>query len=490
MKTFSLKLVYILIFFITVPFKSSICQWVTGNVDTLTHDDATDYAFSPNSIFIDDQNTLHVVWQKRELFPDGWRIYYAKKFVNGSWTNPIRISDSLYTSVYPSIVVASKLHKVFISYVKAYSNFNAQIVLAIGNENSTWNSIDITNDSLQNRNPTIDIDKEEDVHLAWLGMDSLSNDKIKYSNSKSGNWETYSLDDNYSGDNYYAVPSLSISPNGNANILYLSVISGVSRIVHARNDYKRVPNWFYELLPKSVKGSGILKISKKGKLNYVFNYTEGFQYPFKVYYTSKAGPLSNWSSPELIGGFDGHCTSVEIDDDEKVHLTLDSLELAFKTGMTYYATNKSGTWQLSVVSTTSNIFFTSFKLDKNGLGHIIASSNEFPIPSELLYLKSENNLISIHGNFSHSIDDYALFQNYPNPFNPFTIIGFHVPSSQYVRINIYNCVGNNIKTITSKMFNGGSHTVRFNSENLSSGIYFYKIVTPNFSSTKKMIILK
>ncbi|MBK9333691.1 MAG: hypothetical protein IPM96_15125 [Ignavibacteria bacterium] len=75
-KTPSIKLFYV-VFFITVPIKVSVCQWVTGNIDTLTHDNASDYSFSPNSMFIDNQNTLHVVWQKRELWPNGWGIYYA-----------------------------------------------------------------------------------------------------------------------------------------------------------------------------------------------------------------------------------------------------------------------------------------------------------------------------------------------------------------------------------------------------------------------------
>ena len=488
-KTLSIKLVYV-VFLITVPIKVSVCQWVTGNIDTLTHDNASDYSVSPNSMFIDAQNTLHVVWQKRELWPNGWGIYYAKKFVNGSWTNPIRISDTLYTSVYPSVVVAGKLNKVFISYVSVYSKY-AQIKLAISSINETWSSINITTDSLQNRNPLIEIDKNENIHLTWLGMDSLFNYKVKYSSNKSGIWKIQSLDDNYSGDNYYATPSLSVSPNGHANIMYLSIINGIPRNILAENFDTKEGKWSYELLPESVNGSGILKISKKGKLNYIFHYSKDFQFPVKTYYTFKANNLSGWSPPELINeNFDGYCTSVEIDDNEKLHLTLDSLELAFKIGITYYANNKSGIWQFSSVSATGNTFHSSFKLDKNGSGNIIASSEEYPIPSELLYLKSENNLIGIQENFSFNVNDYALFQNYPNPFNPSTNIKFAMPKSGKAELKVFDAGGREVSVLLNENLSAGSYEYTFDAAGLPSGIYFYTLRTGGFVASRKMLLVK
>ncbi|MBK8552002.1 MAG: hypothetical protein IPL53_13425 [Ignavibacteria bacterium] len=77
------------------------------------------------------------------------------------------------------------------------------------------------------------MDKEENIHIAWLGMDSLHNNKVKYSNNKNGFWKPILWTIIFFGDNYYAVPSLSISPSGRANILYLSVIDGINRNVHA-----------------------------------------------------------------------------------------------------------------------------------------------------------------------------------------------------------------------------------------------------------------
>ncbi len=493
LNSFFQKFVYIVILLSMISFHTISSQWVTGIIDTLTHDNAMDYAYSPNSIAIDNQNTLHVVWQKleRESDPNSWRIFYVKKPVNGRWTNPIAISDTLKTAVYPSILVANKLGQIFIAYIQEYDFLTSDIKLAVGTEDSILYKLNISNDSLQNRNPSIAIDNNENVHIAWLGMDSSFNDKIKYSNNLSGIWKTFTLYDDYSGDKYSAHPSISVSPNGYPHILFLSFIGGMYKNVHAENLDAFGLNWKFELLPESINNSGIFKISKSGKLNYIFNYTEGFQSPSKVFYTYKVNNLSDWTIPQLIdNNFDGYCTSIEIDNEERVHITLDSLEQAFKMGKVYYATNMSGAWVLSPVSIKENAFFSCFKIDYIGKGHIIFSNRDTNIPSELIHYESQNSLTEINKNAYHYEKDFKLFQNYPNPFNPNTIIKFNIPYSEYVKLEVYDVLGKEVNTLANKIFSAGSHSIEFKSGELSSGIYFYRIITKKYSETKKMVIIK
>ncbi len=85
---------------------------------------------------------------------------------------------------------------------------------------------------------------------------------------------------------------------------------------------------------------------------------------------------------------------------------------------------------------------------------------------------------------------YSLGQNYPNPFNPSTKISYHIPLSGYVNLTIYSILGEKVLQLVSEFKSAGSYTVEFNSKNLSSGIYFYKLETPGFIQTKKMIYLK
>jgi hypothetical protein len=86
--------------------------------------------------------------------------------------------------------------------------------------------------------------------------------------------------------------------------------------------------------------------------------------------------------------------------------------------------------------------------------------------------------------------DYALYQNYPNPFNPSTIITFDLPRSSFVELKIFDILGREISTLLNNELDAGKHIIKFSAENLSSGIYFYKISCGSFNEIKKMLFLK
>jgi hypothetical protein len=90
---------------------------------------------------------------------------------------------------------------------------------------------------------------------------------------------------------------------------------------------------------------------------------------------------------------------------------------------------------------------------------------------------------------------YALMQNYPNPFNPTTTISFNLPEKANVSLKIYNVAGQLVRTLTDQSWDAGSHEIKWNGTNdlgssVASGVYFYKIETSSFQSTKKMVLLK
>jgi len=87
-------------------------------------------------------------------------------------------------------------------------------------------------------------------------------------------------------------------------------------------------------------------------------------------------------------------------------------------------------------------------------------------------------------------DSYMLTQNYPNPFNSSTIIQYNLPDETYVTVNIYDLLGRNIETLVSQQQTAGFYQIAWNADHVPSGIYFYKIQTSDFSSTKKMILMK
>lgn len=86
--------------------------------------------------------------------------------------------------------------------------------------------------------------------------------------------------------------------------------------------------------------------------------------------------------------------------------------------------------------------------------------------------------------------EFRLEQNYPNPFNPATLINYALPKQSFVRLTVYNALGQEIATLMNGMQDAGNKSVELDGSNLPSGMYFYKITAGTFSDIKKMILLK
>ncbi|MCK9282122.1 MAG: T9SS type A sorting domain-containing protein [Melioribacteraceae bacterium] len=85
---------------------------------------------------------------------------------------------------------------------------------------------------------------------------------------------------------------------------------------------------------------------------------------------------------------------------------------------------------------------------------------------------------------------YSLLQNYPNPFNPTTTIKYSVAAAGFVTLKVYDVLGRQVMDLVNRQQDKGNYTVSFNGSNLSTGVYFYKLESGNFSSIKKMMLIK
>lgn len=85
---------------------------------------------------------------------------------------------------------------------------------------------------------------------------------------------------------------------------------------------------------------------------------------------------------------------------------------------------------------------------------------------------------------------FSLGQNYPNPFNPNTTIKFNVSKAGFVKVIIYNSLGKEIEQLVNNNLSAGQYEVNWNAGNQPSGVYFYKLVSENFSDVKKMMLVK
>lgn len=100
--------------------------------------------------------------------------------------------------------------------------------------------------------------------------------------------------------------------------------------------------------------------------------------------------------------------------------------------------------------------------------------------------------VGINENSTDIPDEFKLQQNFPNPFNPETKIIFDLPESGNIKLKIYDQLGKEVASLISGFRNAGSHEVVFNADKsgLSSGVYFYKLITEKKTFTKRMILAK
>ena len=110
------------------------------------------------------------------------------------------------------------------------------------------------------------------------------------------------------------------------------------------------------------------------------------------------------------------------------------------------------------------------------------------------------NFVSVSDRNSELPAKFYLSQNYPNPFNPTTNIGFRIAKFGFVSLKVYDILGREVATLVNEEKHAGNYEVKFSAKggsasggdayNLSSGIYFYKLSTENYTSVKKMILMK
>ncbi len=114
-----------------------------------------------------------------------------------------------------------------------------------------------------------------------------------------------------------------------------------------------------------------------------------------------------------------------------------------------------------------------------GITHILESA---VIDGQIISIVyDENSIIS---------QKYFLYQNYPNPFNSETNIIFNIPSHSFTVVKIYNIKGEEIITLVNKKLEAGKYTINFKANRLPSGLYFYQLKTGEFSTARKLLLIK
>jgi hypothetical protein len=146
---------------------------------------------------------------------------------------------------------------------------------------------------------------------------------------------------------------------------------------------------------------------------------------------------------------------------------------------TFAGSSNNDSLLVKMVSGTHTYSF--YGLSKDNVGNVEATMPEVVFASGTTSVKPIDDTIPVK---------YSLEQNFPNPFNPSTTIEFSIPVAGSVSLKIYNVLGQEVITLVNEELKAGNYKTLWYAKNISSGIYFYRLETNNFSQTKKLLLLK
>ncbi len=110
--------------------------------------------------------------------------------------------------------------------------------------------------------------------------------------------------------------------------------------------------------------------------------------------------------------------------------------------------------------------------------------------AKVIYMQGFTDSIYVSVQDESTAESFSLSQNYPNPFNPVSKISYRIPKTSAVKLQVFDILGNLITTLVNEEQSVGSYEVEFNGSQLASGIYFYRFSAGEFSSVRKMLLLK
>lgn len=147
----------------------------------------------------------------------------------------------------------------------------------------------------------------------------------------------------------------------------------------------------------------------------------------------------------------------------------------------------SEAWQRGYLSASQDL--ADYKLGGMNIGWELPGMNTGEMKIRNLSLVASKEPTDVADKFNVDLG-FNLSQNYPNPFNPSSKIGFSIPKSGEVKLNIYNVLGQIVTELVNEYLDAGFHQYEFNGSNLTSGIYFYKMQSGSFTDIKKMLLIK
>ena len=457
----------------------------------LTNDPSNSYtSFNNAHCIASDGKIVHVTWYDNR---DGnYEIYY-KRSTNGgiNWGADTRLSYTNYVSYFPSIAVAGQFIYIVWEEVK-----NGHVIMYTGSSNggNNWSEPStVSNITDSASSPSLSA-CDKYLHLVWEDY-SNSGYEIYYKNSTDGgiSWGSETRLTNNPADSY--LPCIS------ANGQFLHVVWSDLRTGYSTIYYKHSTNgglsWSEDIkLSNNINSHSYTpSISMYGNLTGVVWY-DNRDGNYEIYYTQSTNGGTNWSADTRLTNNSAisRYPSVAISG-QTVNVVWEDYRDAGGYSRIFYKSSTNGglNWGDELRLVNNNIPYTGSYHPSISASHdsvyVIWYDNRDG--NYEVYFKYNPDVSIAVQNISTEIPkEYSLTQNYPNPFNPSTNVKFSIVNAGDVKLVVYDVQGREVQTLVNESLKPGTYEVSFDGSSLTSGVYFYRLITDGFTETKKMLLLK
>ncbi|MHA2253573.1 MAG: T9SS type A sorting domain-containing protein [Candidatus Kariarchaeaceae archaeon] len=293
-------------------------------------------------------------------------------------------------------------------------------------------------------------------------------------------------------DNNFITFLTSVSDNSNiANVTTeISIDNGLSWFHYVMIDTQNSNEFLKTIEIPSVKQIfyNFLARDEWGNSSVVDNLGSSFSLEFQVPVAPEIdlSPYDIFSSKKTVTFY----SSVDDNDLDsstvKFNYSLDNGNSWISDRMIYLENDWIYAFETNILDLTDTLLFYISASDLSGKYSSNPASEPEQNSYKLIYINDPTEIISQ----DIIVINFQLFPNYPNPFNPITKIKFALPNPETVKIDIFNTLGQRIENLLNQKMPVGYHEVEFNAQQLSSGIYFYRIEAGEFQDVKKMILIR
>ncbi|MBZ0202510.1 MAG: T9SS type A sorting domain-containing protein [Ignavibacteria bacterium] len=430
--------------------------------------------------------STHVIWQDER--GGNWEIYYRRSTNGGTaWEVERRFTNNSGASYDPSICVSgSNVHVVWYD--------NHQGVPDIYYRRSTDGGanfqpeVRISNNAEDSYRPTITTSGSY-VHVTWTD-ERDGNEEIYYKRS-TDNGATWGAETRLTNNSAVSIEN-SVSASGSSVYVVWRDARDGNFEIYFKQSSDNGATWGSDTrLTNNPSHSTYPSISVSG-VNVHIVWREFRDGNDEIYYKNSLNGGTNWGTDTRLTNNASQSYSPVINAQSSLlHVV--------------WTDNREGNWEIYYKRSTNN--GSSWGSDERLTNHVASSGSPSTSASgtalhvvfvdgiygneEIVYLRNPTgNFVGIEHISSEIPNGFSIEQNYPNPFNPTTNINFSIPKSAYVKLVVYDMMGRVAAELVNGNYSAGTYKVDFEASKLSSGTYFYKITAGEFTSVKKMTLVK